>query len=133
MRISSRCVSVVVASRSAAFLSRFAAASLRDRLLVWETRLLLVTQLDPAVLQALFRDHWNFAMMNTAALNLEERHGERRLALPVYSEGTVLLALYVCCSLSDTVSNDYIVLRFNLFFLYDFTFIHSIFIANIAS
>ncbi|ROT85591.1 Variant Ionotropic Glutamate Receptor, partial [Penaeus vannamei] len=77
MRISSRCVSVVVASRSAAFLSRFAAASLRDRLLVWETRLLLVTQLDPAVLQALFRDHWNFAMMNTAALNLEERHGER--------------------------------------------------------
>ncbi|XP_037781037.1 uncharacterized protein LOC119577510 [Penaeus monodon] len=77
MRIASRCASVVVVSRSEAFLARFAASSLRGRLLVWETRLLLVTQLNTAVLRALLREHWNFAMMNSAALNLEEQQGRR--------------------------------------------------------
>ncbi|XP_042867594.1 glutamate receptor ionotropic, delta-2-like [Penaeus japonicus] len=77
IRKASRCVSVVVISKSEKVLSAFAESSLLGRLLVWETRLLLVTQLGSAVLDSLVHEHWNFAMMNTAALNLEEHKGKR--------------------------------------------------------
>lgn len=85
IRKASRCVSVVVISKSEKVLSAFAESSLLGRLLVWETRLLLVTQLGSAVLDSLVHEHWNFAMMNTAALNLEEHKGKRRLEMSFYA------------------------------------------------
>ncbi|KAG7178056.1 Ionotropic receptor 21a-like 8, partial [Homarus americanus] len=72
VRVLSRCMTVVVVSNRAAFLTAFAEWSLKSRLLVWATRLLAVTQLALPELQHLVTSHWTFTMMNTMFLNLEQ-------------------------------------------------------------
>lgn len=49
------CVTVVVVSNDSVFLTAFAMASLTGRLLVWSTRLLIVSQLDLQELSGLHR------------------------------------------------------------------------------
>ncbi|XP_063886359.1 uncharacterized protein LOC135114386 [Scylla paramamosain] len=66
------CTMVVVVSHDPAFLVAFAESSLRGRLLVWATKLLIVTRLALRHLQSLLSTHWTFSMMNTVFLNFEE-------------------------------------------------------------
>ncbi|XP_050712684.1 uncharacterized protein LOC126996356 [Eriocheir sinensis] len=65
------CTVVVVVSHDPAFLAAFAEWSLRGRLLVWSTRLVVVTRLTLPQLRALLPTHWTFAMMNAVFLNME--------------------------------------------------------------
>ena len=71
MRRLSRSVMVVVASASDAFLALFAQWALELRLLVWATRLLVVTSLPLSHLLLAARTHWSFSMMNTMLMNVE--------------------------------------------------------------
>ncbi|MPC52464.1 hypothetical protein E2C01_046334 [Portunus trituberculatus] len=61
-------MTVVVISSNPAFLIAFAEASDTSRLLVWKTRLLVVTRLDKSTIQNLLEDYWTFSMMNTMFL-----------------------------------------------------------------
>ncbi|XP_050713412.1 uncharacterized protein LOC126996696 [Eriocheir sinensis] len=65
------CTVVVVVSHDPAFLAAFAEWSLRGRLLVWSTRLVVVTRLALPQLRALLPAYWTFAMMNALVLNME--------------------------------------------------------------
>ncbi|ROT70077.1 Variant Ionotropic Glutamate Receptor [Penaeus vannamei] len=65
------CVNVVVLSDDPAFLASFAESSLRGRLLVWATRLLVITRLPANDLSGLFHDHWTFSMMNVMLVTTE--------------------------------------------------------------
>ncbi|XP_045111732.1 glutamate receptor 2-like [Portunus trituberculatus] len=65
------CTTVVVVSHDPIFLVAFAESSLRDRLLVWATKLLIVTRLAFRHLENLLSAHWTFSMMNTVFLNFE--------------------------------------------------------------
>ncbi|XP_042866394.1 uncharacterized protein LOC122249515 [Penaeus japonicus] len=85
LRLSSRSVSVIVVSEDLTFLTLFAERSLKGRLLVWTTRLLLVTRLRLSELRAVLSSHWTFSMMNTGALNVEE--GESLEGAQMYSLG----------------------------------------------
>ncbi|XP_047485595.1 ionotropic receptor 21a-like [Penaeus chinensis] len=90
IRLSYRCTNVVVISRDLTFLYAFAKRSLQGRLLVWSTKLLLVTRQALQEVQKLLEAHWTFAMMNAAILNLWEDEGGARydvyLHLP-YGDG----------------------------------------------
>lgn len=61
----------MVASDDLTFLAAFAEVSDKGRLIVWETRLLVVTRLDIARLRSLLV-YWNFSMMNTMILRIED-------------------------------------------------------------
>ncbi|XP_063886432.1 uncharacterized protein LOC135114462 isoform X2 [Scylla paramamosain] len=63
---------VVVVSHDPAFLVAFAEWSLRGRLLVWASKLLIVTRLALRHLRSLLSTHWTFSMMNAVFLNFEE-------------------------------------------------------------
>lgn len=63
------CTVVVVVSHNPTFLATFAEWSLKGRLLVWSTRLVVVTRLALPQLQAFLPDHWTFAMMNVVFIN----------------------------------------------------------------
>lgn len=65
------CMMVVVVSQDPDFLAAFARRSLSDRLLVWATRLVVVTSLSLLQIRTLLPDHWTFSMMNTIFLNLK--------------------------------------------------------------
>ena len=54
-----------------AFLAAFAEWSLRGRLLVWATKLLVVTRLAIRHLETLLPAYWTFSMMNAVFLNFE--------------------------------------------------------------
>ncbi|XP_071526955.1 ionotropic receptor 21a-like [Panulirus ornatus] len=84
VRLGSWCVRVVVVSHDPAFLSSFAESSLKGRLLVWATRLLVVTSLTLPQLYALLPAHWTFSMMNTIFLNLEDTSPNLRYRLHNY-------------------------------------------------
>ncbi|KAG7177467.1 putative variant ionotropic glutamate receptor-like 21 [Homarus americanus] len=71
LRQVSWCVTVVVMSDDPAFLAAFAEWSLKGRLLVWSTRLLVVTVLPAQKLRALIASYWTFSMMNTMIINKE--------------------------------------------------------------
>ena len=62
---------VVVVSEDPVFLVDFAEWSLRGRLLVWATKLLVVTRLVVRHLETLLPTYWTFSMMNAVFLNLE--------------------------------------------------------------
>ncbi|XP_071526951.1 ionotropic receptor 93a-like [Panulirus ornatus] len=81
VRLSSWCVRVVVVSHDPAFLVAFAESSLKGRLLVWVTRLLVVTSLTLPQLYTLIPAHWTFSMMNTIFLNLEDTTPNLRYSL----------------------------------------------------
>nr|XP_027232838.1 uncharacterized protein LOC113824296 [Penaeus vannamei] len=75
VRNSSYCTRVVVLSDDPAFLASFAESSLRGRLLVWATRLLVVTRLPLQELRRLLALSWTFSMMNAMALRMEDSSG----------------------------------------------------------
>ncbi|XP_050733479.1 uncharacterized protein LOC127007033 isoform X3 [Eriocheir sinensis] len=78
LRLLSWCVTVVVVSDDPAFLAAFAEAADSGRLMVWETRLLVVTRLAKTQLSWLMQDYWTFSMMNTMFLiSLPEYDDER--------------------------------------------------------
>ncbi|XP_063886376.1 uncharacterized protein LOC135114404 [Scylla paramamosain] len=67
----SLCSMVVVVSLDHDFLIAFAEWSLKGRLLVWTTKLVVVSRLTIPQLQDLLPAHWTFSMMNTVFLNME--------------------------------------------------------------
>ncbi|XP_042211356.1 uncharacterized protein LOC121858786 [Homarus americanus] len=91
VRMGSRCVLVVVVSHDPVFLDTFAEWSLKGRLLVWATKLLVVTSLPLPQLHSLLSSHWTFSMMNTIFLNLEDTPPNLRVRmythLPYSPEG----------------------------------------------
>ncbi|KAG7162440.1 putative variant ionotropic glutamate receptor-like 8 [Homarus americanus] len=73
---------VVVASNDPTFLTAYAQKSLKGRLLVWETRQLLVTSYTSRELRAALTSHWTFSMTNTMLMNVE--YGFHMLRCGVY-------------------------------------------------
>ncbi|XP_068201562.1 ionotropic receptor 21a-like [Palaemon carinicauda] len=71
LRQRSKCVTVVVLNDDSNFLETFAEGSLGGRLLVWTSRLLVITRLSISRLRFLMAHYWTFSMMNTIVLNLE--------------------------------------------------------------
>ncbi|XP_068201561.1 ionotropic receptor 21a-like [Palaemon carinicauda] len=72
LRQSSKCFTAVVLSEDSNFLETFAEGSLGGRLLVWTSRLLVITRLSFSRLRFLMSHYWTFSMMNAIVLNLEE-------------------------------------------------------------
>ncbi|XP_071521425.1 ionotropic receptor 93a-like isoform X2 [Panulirus ornatus] len=70
VRQRSSCTTLLVTSDDPHFLAAFAHQSRVGRLLVWSTRLLLVTRLPSSDAHLLLKRHWSYAMMNTMLLNL---------------------------------------------------------------
>ncbi|XP_063886466.1 uncharacterized protein LOC135114498 [Scylla paramamosain] len=70
------CATIVVVSRELAFLTAFAEWSLRGRLLVWATKLVVLTRLPLPQLHALLSAYWTFSMMNTVFLNMENNYSK---------------------------------------------------------
>ncbi|XP_071526993.1 glutamate receptor ionotropic, delta-1-like [Panulirus ornatus] len=66
------CMTVVVVSDDPAFLAAFMESSLKNLLLVWSTKLLVVTRLSLPQLQHL---HTSFSMTNTVLLVVDDNHG----------------------------------------------------------
>ncbi|KAG7160156.1 Ionotropic receptor 93a-like 21 [Homarus americanus] len=66
------CLTVVVVSDNVTFLSAFAKAADDDRLLVWSTKVLVVTNLLQEDLDDLLASHWAYSMMNVLVVNVEE-------------------------------------------------------------
>ena len=64
------CALVVVLSDNPTFLSTFAEISDKGRLMVWETRMLVVTRLPMLTIRQLLQDYWTFSMMNTMFLRI---------------------------------------------------------------
>ncbi|XP_071533860.1 LOW QUALITY PROTEIN: glutamate receptor ionotropic, kainate 2-like [Panulirus ornatus] len=81
VRQSSRCVTVVVVSDDPAFLATFAQFSLKGRLLIWSTRLLVVTRLPLPELRDL---HKIFAMNNAMLLMVNDATGSPRCVAYVH-------------------------------------------------
>ncbi|XP_042214829.1 uncharacterized protein LOC121861248 [Homarus americanus] len=67
----SRCVTVMLVSSDQEFLAAFAEWSLKGRLLVWSTRLLIITQQPLQELRTLMSTHWTFSMLNVILINLD--------------------------------------------------------------
>ncbi|KAK4326295.1 hypothetical protein Pmani_003159 [Petrolisthes manimaculis] len=72
------CVMVVLVSDDLAFLSNFAKLSLNGRLLVWSTKLLVVTRLPREDLVLILSSHWTFSMTNAMMLNVDQRSDSLR-------------------------------------------------------
>ncbi|XP_053655872.1 ionotropic receptor 93a-like [Cherax quadricarinatus] len=90
VRVLSWCVRMVVVSQDPVFLATFAEISLKKRLLVWDTKLLVLTCLSLTQLHTLISSYWTFTMMNTVFLNVESRLNLRvsmYTRLPYTSEG----------------------------------------------
>lgn len=64
-------MTVVVVSDNPAFLSTFAEWSIKGRLLVWSTWLLVATCLPREDLVHLISSHWTFSMTNAIMLNVD--------------------------------------------------------------
>ncbi|XP_042224455.1 ionotropic receptor 93a-like [Homarus americanus] len=84
MRVLSWCVTVVVVSDSPSFLATFAASSDSGRLLVWTTKMLVVTRVPLPELRHLLHHYWVFSMMNTMFLTLADASHDRRCEVHVY-------------------------------------------------
>ncbi|XP_045112357.1 uncharacterized protein LOC123505234 [Portunus trituberculatus] len=84
VRQSSLCTMVVVASFDREFLVAFAQWSLKLRLLVWTTKLVVVTHLPFTQLQALLPAYWTFSMMNAVFLNKEEYMNHTKYGVYTY-------------------------------------------------
>ncbi|XP_069999969.1 ionotropic receptor 21a isoform X2 [Penaeus vannamei] len=70
-RLMSWNVCVVLVSEDPAFLTTFADVALRGRLLVWATKLLLVTSVALQELRAFLGSRWVFSMMNAVVMVLQ--------------------------------------------------------------
>ncbi|XP_064101701.1 ionotropic receptor 93a-like [Macrobrachium nipponense] len=71
LRLRSKCLLVVYLDDDEHFLEVFAEGSLRGRLLVWASRLLVITRLSFLRLRSLLANYWTFSMMNAVMMNLE--------------------------------------------------------------
>lgn len=72
MRRLAWCVVVVVVSDDEAFLANLAEASDTERLIVWTTKLVVVTRIPEAQVRSLLQDFWVFSRMNTAFIKLKD-------------------------------------------------------------
>lgn len=72
------CVIVVVVTDDPAFLAAFAHWSLRGRLLVWQTKLLIVTRLKVSEVIHLLESFWTFSVMNAMVVNIQNTPGDIR-------------------------------------------------------
>ncbi|XP_066952497.1 ionotropic receptor 21a-like [Macrobrachium rosenbergii] len=70
LRTSQGNVSILVISNDRQFLSSFAQSADDSRLMVWGTKILVVTQLPPREIPHLMSRHWTFSMFNTMVLNV---------------------------------------------------------------
>lgn len=98
MRLLSRAVTVLVAAESSVLLSGFAQWALDRRLLVWGTRLLVLTSLSLSDLLLLMRTHWTFSMMNMLLMNVEHTSASLRYsygAASCHSDKILLHALFM--------------------------------------
>ncbi|XP_037782032.1 uncharacterized protein LOC119578535 [Penaeus monodon] len=94
LRMSSWCANVVVLSDDPASLASFAESSLRGRLLVWATRLLVVTRLPLQEIDGVLSTHWTFSMMNTMVAILGEENFTRVYShLPYTPAGSQVVRL----------------------------------------
>ncbi|XP_063889396.1 glutamate receptor ionotropic, delta-1-like [Scylla paramamosain] len=84
MRLMSWCTLVVVFSDNPTFLSVFAEMADEGRLMVWETRLLVITRIPLSNLQDLLQNYWTFSMMNTMFLKLNTSSGENHCQIYVH-------------------------------------------------
>ncbi|XP_069982141.1 ionotropic receptor 21a-like [Penaeus vannamei] len=84
LRQESWCTNVVVLSDDPAFLASFAESSLRGRLLVWATRLLVVTRLPLQELRRLLASSWTFNMMNAMMLSIDSESEILRCSIYVH-------------------------------------------------
>ncbi|XP_037800843.1 uncharacterized protein LOC119595769 [Penaeus monodon] len=78
LRLLSWCVTVLAVSEEPQFLVSVAEWAVRHRLLVWATRLLVLTRLPLEELKHIMVSHWTFSMMNSMVLNVEERTDSAR-------------------------------------------------------
>ncbi|XP_066985103.1 ionotropic receptor 21a-like isoform X2 [Macrobrachium rosenbergii] len=90
-------IMVVVVSEDPKFIKAFADHSLQGRLLVWSSRLLLVTGLPLSSLQSLLKEHWTFSMMNAIVINAEMTLRDIRWniynCLPYSTSGAVVVRI----------------------------------------
>lgn len=96
VRQRSWCVRVAVVSRDPTFLLHLAQVSVRHRLLLWSTPLLVLTSLHHLSISRLLGTHWTFSMMNTVFLNIIDVAGNLRYSSQVFynsmmSQSVVLL------------------------------------------
>ena len=63
---------VVMVSHDPTFLAAFAKQSLSGRLLVWATRLVVVTRMALLQLKVLLPSYWTLSMMNAVILKMDE-------------------------------------------------------------
>ncbi|XP_069160497.1 uncharacterized protein [Procambarus clarkii] len=101
------CVTVVVVSDDLAFLAAFAQWSLKDRLLVWSTRLLVVTSLPTPTMRELLFSYWTFSMMNAMMINVEGKILPLRcgvyIHLPYSSKGSLVVKVAFWTALQGLV------------------------------
>nr|XP_053655864.1 uncharacterized protein LOC128704756 [Cherax quadricarinatus] len=96
VRVLSWCVRMVVVSQDPVFLATFAEISLKKRLLVWDTKLLVLTRLSLTQLHTLISSYWTFTMMNTVFLNVDDAQILRARVytqLPYSVEGAKMVQL----------------------------------------
>ncbi|XP_066982738.1 ionotropic receptor 93a-like [Macrobrachium rosenbergii] len=93
LRLRSRCLLVVFLHDDERFLEIFAEGSLRGRLLVWASRLLVITRLSFLRLRSLLASYWTFSMMNAVMMNLEGNSTSLKLYtnLPYSSSGSQIV------------------------------------------
>ncbi|KAK4311340.1 hypothetical protein Pmani_017148 [Petrolisthes manimaculis] len=97
LRLLSWCVTVVVVSDQFSFLTSFANTADDLRLLVWSTRLLVVSRLPLLQLHHLLTFYWAFSMMNTAFLTQQHLNTHTRWQalshLPYTTDGPKVVQL----------------------------------------
>lgn len=86
-------VCVVLVSEDPVFLTTFADLALRGRLLVWSTKLLLVTSVALQQLRAFLGAYWVFSMMNTVVVVLQNEGLLQKLDLTFVYFGCVWVFL----------------------------------------
>lgn len=72
------CVTVLVVSDDPAFITTWARVADEGRLLVWTTKVLVVTRLPRLSLHPLMSSHWALANMNVMVVNAEEEEEEKQ-------------------------------------------------------
>ncbi|KAG7168009.1 putative Glutamate receptor ionotropic, delta-1-like 42 [Homarus americanus] len=95
VRQSNTCVSVVAVSDDPSFWASFGYWSVRGRLLVWQTRMVVVTRLPLPELQALVNTSWTFTMMNTLMLIGAPQRWEVYRHLPYTNQGAQVVRMAI--------------------------------------
>ena len=75
----SNCAFVILISEDYTYLEALGEASLKARLLVWETRLIVITSLSLNQVESLMISSWTFSHMNSILVNFEKSGKTQRL------------------------------------------------------